>query len=91
MADNKRRYFERDSREKEAANSGGGSDSGSRQSGTGGGQKEPNYDEPPNSRLFILCGRNVAEEELRDAFDKFGTIKELWIVKDKISQISKGN
>lgn len=81
MAD-KRRYFERDSREKEAANSVSES---SRHS------KEQNYDDPPNSRLFILCGRHVTEEELKEAFDKFGTIKELWIVKEKASGESKGN
>jgi len=78
MAD-KRRYFERDSREKEAANSGS---EASRQS--------KGDDDPPNSRLFILCGRNVSEDELRESFDKFGSIKELWIVKDKVSQESKG-
>jgi len=82
MAD-KRRYFERDSREKEAANSASNSET-SRHS------REQNYDDPPNSRLFILCGRNVTEEELRDAFQTFGTIRELWIVKDKGSGDSKG-
>lgn len=83
MADNKRRFFERDSREKEAANSASNSET-SRHS------KEQNYDDPPNSRLFILCGRNVTEDNLREAFEKFGTIKELWIVKDKNSGESKG-
>lgn len=83
MADNKRRYFDRDSREKEAANSASNSET-SRHS------KEQNYDDPPNSRLFILCGRNVTEDNLREAFEKFGTIKELWIVKDKNSGESKG-
>jgi RNA recognition motif-containing protein len=86
MAD-KRRYFERDSREKEAANSGTNSESSRHNNSSNSNKQE---DEPPNSRLFILCGRNVAEEELREAFDKFGTIKELWIVKDKVSQESKG-
>lgn len=48
-------------------------------------------DEPPNSRLFLLCGRNVTEEELRESFEQFGEIKELWIVKEKDSGQSRGN
>ncbi|XP_021956223.1 RNA-binding protein 45 isoform X2 [Folsomia candida] len=47
-------------------------------------------DEPPNSRLFLLCGRNVTEEELRESFEQFGEIKELWIVKEKDSGQSRG-
>lgn len=47
-------------------------------------------DQPPNSRLFLLCGRNVSEDELKEAFDPFGEIKELWIVKEKDSGVSRG-
>lgn len=94
MAD-KRRYFERDRTGGENNNS---YDSGSRHSaGSGGGKghgyggsSTSDYDNPPNSRLFILCGRNVTEGELRESFERFGEIKELWIVKDKASGESKG-
>lgn len=76
MAD-KRRYYG----EKEGANS--TTSDTSRHSA----QKD---DEPPNSRLFILCGRNLSEDELRDAFAEFGEIRELWIVKDKDTGQSRG-
>ncbi len=74
MADNKRRYYH----DKEGANSDGRHSSASRD------------DEPINSRLFLLCGRNVSEEELKEAFETFGEIKELWIVKEKDSGQSRG-
>ena len=31
---------------------------------------------PPNSRLFIVCGKTVEEEDFREAFSKFGEVKE---------------
>ena len=32
---------------------------------------------PPNSRLFIVCGKTVEEEDFRDSFSKFGEVKEM--------------
>ena len=29
---------------------------------------------PPNSRLFIVCGKTVEEEDFRDAFSTFGQV-----------------
>ncbi|KAF6198271.1 hypothetical protein GE061_008018 [Apolygus lucorum] len=46
--------------------------------------------DPPNSRLFILCGKQVTVEELHEAFDKYGSIRDIWIVKDKNTMESKG-
>lgn len=46
--------------------------------------------DPPNSRLFILCGKTVTEDDLHDAFDKYGHIEDIWIVKDKATNESKG-
>jgi RNA recognition motif-containing protein len=46
--------------------------------------------EPPNSRLFILCSKSVTDEELREAFNKYGHIEDIWIVKDKMSGDNKG-
>ena len=40
-------------------------------------------DNPPNSRLFIVCGKNISEEEFQDAFQSFGTIEEVWVLKDR--------
>ncbi len=47
-------------------------------------------EEPPNSRLFIVCGKDLGEEDFQSAFSKFGTIEEIWIVKDKQTGEKKG-
>ncbi|CAG5134113.1 unnamed protein product [Candidula unifasciata] len=47
-------------------------------------------DEPPNSRLFILCPKGTTEQDFRDAFDKFGTIEDIWIIKDKRTNEDRG-
>jgi RNA recognition motif-containing protein len=48
------------------------------------------YDEPPNSRLFIVCGKNITEEQFRESFGEFGTIEEVWVLKDRGTQEPKG-
>ena len=30
---------------------------------------------PPNSRLFIVCGKSVEEEDFKDAFSTFGQVR----------------
>lgn len=52
--------------------------------------KESKQDEPPNSRLFIVCGKSVTEDDFREAFSKFGAIDEIWMVKDRTSGEPKG-
>lgn len=47
-------------------------------------------EEPPNSRLFIVCSKQLTEEDFRDAFSKFGEIEEIWVVKDRNSGERKG-
>uniref|UniRef100_A0A1B6D106 RRM domain-containing protein n=1 Tax=Clastoptera arizonana TaxID=38151 RepID=A0A1B6D106_9HEMI len=47
-------------------------------------------DDPPNSRLFIVCHRQLTENDFRQAFEKFGTIEEVWIVKDRNTKEAKG-
>ncbi|XP_060516508.1 RNA-binding protein 45 [Cylas formicarius] len=47
-------------------------------------------DDPPLSRLFILGPKTLAEEDYRRAFNSFGTIEEIWIVKDKVTRENKG-
>ena len=32
---------------------------------------------PPNSRLFIVCGKTVEEEDFREAFSKFGEVEKM--------------
>ena len=61
----------------------------------GGGARHNNnnnnkYDDPPNSRLFIVCGKQIAEEQFRDAFDAFGNIEEIRVLKDRVTGEPKG-
>mgnify|MGYP003348147898 CR=1 FL=1 len=52
--------------------------------------KENKQDDPPNSRLFVVCGKSVTEDDFREAFKNFGVIEEVWIVKDRSSGEPKG-
>lgn len=56
-----------------------------------GGDVKPKLDDPPNSRLFIVCNKNITEEEFRSAFEKYGTIEEIWVVRDRNTGDPKGN
>lgn len=47
-------------------------------------------DEPPNSRLFIVCSKQLTEDDFRAAFSKFGEIEEIWVVKDRTTGERKG-
>ena len=47
-------------------------------------------DDPPYSRLFIVCSKNITEEELRNTFQKYGTIDQIWMVKDTKTKEPKG-
>ncbi|XP_067006548.1 RNA-binding protein 45 [Anabrus simplex] len=51
---------------------------------------KPRIDDPPNSRLFIVCSKNITEEEFRSAFEKYGSIEEIWVVKDRTTGEPKG-
>ncbi|KAJ8952485.1 hypothetical protein NQ318_003280 [Aromia moschata] len=47
-------------------------------------------DDPPNSRLFIIGPKTLNEEDFRKAFEDFGTIEEIWVVKDRTTGENKG-
>ncbi|PSN51617.1 RNA-binding protein 45 [Blattella germanica] len=47
-------------------------------------------DDPPNSRLFIVNNKTITEEEFRSAFEKYGTIEEIWVVRDRNTGEPKG-
>lgn len=47
-------------------------------------------DDPPMSRLFIICNKSNTEEDFRSAFEKYGEIEEIWVVRDKHSGENKG-
>lgn len=67
---------------------------GGHHGGGGGGSLNSNssssnkYDDPPNSRLFIVCGKSITEEDFKEAFEPYGVIEEIWVLKDKVSPIS---
>ena len=48
-------------------------------------------DDPPSSRLFVICHKSLEEDDLRKAFEKFGKIEDIWVVKDRITGENKGN
>lgn len=50
---------------------------------------DPDND-PPNSRLFVVCGRGTTEEELDPEFRAFGNVQSCKIVRDKTTMESKG-
>ncbi len=61
--------------------------------GGGGGRSSgasAKYDDPPNSRLFIVCGKGITEEQFRESFGAFGTIEEVWVLKDRATGEPKG-
>lgn len=47
-------------------------------------------DNPPMSRLFVICNKSQDENDFREAFSKFGTIEEIWVVQDKYTGENKG-
>ncbi|KAH8240038.1 hypothetical protein KR032_010506 [Drosophila birchii] len=55
-----------------------------------GGQEYSNDDDPPMSRLFIICNKSHTEEDFREAFSPYGEIEDIWVVKDKHTQENKG-
>jgi len=73
-----------------------GSDGRSRGGGTRGDRDRDGnmmsnkYDDPPNSRLFIVCGKNITEDQFKESFGTFGTIEEVWVLKDRTTQEPKG-
>ncbi|KAJ8942354.1 hypothetical protein NQ314_010083 [Rhamnusium bicolor] len=47
-------------------------------------------DDPPNSRLFIIAPKTLNEDDFRKAFEEFGNIEEIWVVKDRQTGDNKG-
>ena len=65
-------------------------DPNSQGSDTGRSGQASKYDDPPNSRLFIVCGKSITEDEFKEAFEVFGEIEEIWVLKDKVTNEPKG-
>lgn len=45
---------------------------------------------PPYSKLFVLHGKNTTKFDLQEAFEKYGKIQDIWMVRDRESQELKG-
>jgi RNA recognition motif-containing protein len=53
------------------------------------GDVKKNDNVPPNSRLFIVCGKTVTEEDFKETFGAFGQVEHVQIHKDRKGE-SKG-
>jgi RNA recognition motif-containing protein len=70
-----------------------GSGSGGGAGGAGGrsgNDRNDEKDNPAMSRLFVLCSKQNTEEEFRESFSEYGTVEEVWIVKDRHTGENKG-
>ncbi|KAK6166627.1 hypothetical protein SNE40_023275 [Patella caerulea] len=47
-------------------------------------------DYPTNSRLFVICGKGADENAFKEAFGKYGTVEDVWVVKDRRTNEDKG-
>ncbi|CAH2100440.1 unnamed protein product [Euphydryas editha] len=47
-------------------------------------------EKPPYSRIFVVCNKQLREDDLRARFDRFGTIEDLYMPKDRKTGESKG-
>ena len=52
--------------------------------------QKPNCDVPPFSRVFVVCSRNHKEDDIKRAFEPFGIVEDVWMVKDRMTKESKG-
>ena len=49
-----------------------------------------NVDSPPFSRVFIVCSKLHREEDINAAFSQYGTVEDVWMVKDRMTKENKG-
>ena len=50
----------------------------------------PVNDPESYNRIFILGAKNCTEDDLREVFAKFGTVKDVYFVKDRRTEERKG-
>ena len=53
-------------------------------------EKAANTDFPPFSRVFVVCSRTHKEEDIRQAFQRYGNVEDVWMVKDRMTKENKG-
>jgi RNA recognition motif-containing protein len=44
---------------------------------------EYDANQPPNSRLFVVCSKTLSETDIRDVFAAFGDIQDVYVIRDK--------
>ncbi len=49
-----------------------------------------NSDFPPFSRVFVVCSKSHNEDVIKEAFQQFGTVEDVWMVKDRMTKENKG-
>uniref|UniRef100_A0A8C7A4Q9 RNA binding motif protein 45 n=1 Tax=Nothoprocta perdicaria TaxID=30464 RepID=A0A8C7A4Q9_NOTPE len=74
-----------------AAREPGGGASAMEESGSGGFRYSAEcLDEPPNSRVFVVLGKDTGEALLRESFSPFGDIQNIWLLRDRRTNESRG-
>jgi len=49
------------------------------------------HDPESYNRIFILGAKNCTEDSLREMFSQYGTVKDVYFVKDRRTEERKGN
>lgn len=40
--------------------------------------------------MFVVCSKMMKEEEIQEAFSVYGTVEDVWMVKDRMTKENKG-
>lgn len=48
------------------------------------------HDKPPFSRVFVVCSKTHSSDDLKTVFEEFGTVEDVWVVKDKHTKENRG-
>ncbi|XP_063691273.1 RNA-binding protein 45-like [Bolinopsis microptera] len=48
------------------------------------------HDNPPFSRLFVVCSKNHTDDDIKEAFGSYGKLQDVWVVTDRNTQERKG-
>ena len=49
-----------------------------------------NSDFPAFSRVFVVCSKTHKEEDIKLAFQQYGGVEDVWMVKDRMTKENKG-
>ncbi|XP_053601980.1 RNA-binding protein 45-like [Plodia interpunctella] len=52
--------------------------------------EERKEDQPPFSRIFVVCSKQLQEEDLRPHFEEFGEVENIYLPRDRNTRESKG-